>query len=127
MNTRLVIHELGHAFDFKVCADKKGAPCTDMNHESVITSDLKRDVASKPFLKRDGYGKTDDDPNVSFNGFAGGQFIWQFTSEKAQTNFSTHPREVWADMFLGWVYDNLGPERKNYMNEVMPEYLDRFK
>jgi len=124
INTKFIIHELGHAFDQKVCAIKNGKSCeNDIGTTSPIRNRLKRDVANMPFLNRFGYGNLNDKP--AYSGFAGGGNDWQFTLSW-QTNFSDYPGEVWADMFLGWVYSNLATDRMNYMNEVMPEYLSSF-
>jgi RHS repeat-associated protein len=123
-NTKFIIHELGHAFDQKVCAIRHGKSCeNDIGTMSPIRNQLKEDVATMPFLNRFGYGKVNDDP--PFSGFAGGENDWQFTLSW-QTDFSFYPGEVWADMFLGWVYGNLSTERLNYMNNKMPQFLSLF-
>jgi hypothetical protein len=118
---------LGHAFDQRVCAfDNRGAECADIGG-SPIRNRLREDVATRPYLERfDDYGSAVDLPGApAYYGFAGGQNVWQFAAEE-QTNFSTHPGEVWADMFLGWAYENLATQRMDYMNDVMPEFLGRF-
>jgi RHS repeat-associated protein len=123
-NPKFIIHELGHAFDHKVCAAWNGRSCGDnINTLSPIRSRLKEDVATMRFLYRDGYGKASDD--TPFSGFAGGENDWQFALSW-QTDFSLYKGEVWADMFLGWAYGNLATDRMNYMNNVMPEYLSLF-
>jgi hypothetical protein len=120
-NPRFIIHELGHAFDYKVCAVWYGRSCeNDIGTASPIRNRLRIDVATMPYLNRFGYGSPEDVP--PFSGFAGGENNWQFTLS-SQTNFSDYSGEVWADMFLGWVYGNLATDRMNYMNNVMPEYL----
>ncbi|MBC6962746.1 MAG: hypothetical protein DWB48_08460 [Nitrosomonas sp.] len=126
-NPRFIVHELGHAFDQKVCAFyNEGAKCADIGN-GPIRNRLRTDVETRPYLNRyDDYGSSIDLPGApAYYGFAGGQNQWQFTSE-GQTNFSLYPGEVWADMFLGWVYENLATQRMDYMNEVMPEYLSLF-
>jgi len=126
-NAKFIIHELGHAFDQKVCAIKNGKSCeNDIGTTSTIRNRLKQDVANMPFLNRFDYGNPENLPGApAFSGFAGGENDWQFTLSW-QTNFSDYPGEVWADMFLGWVYGNLATDRMNYMNQVMPEYLSSF-
>jgi len=124
-NPKFIIHELGHAFDQKVCAIWNGRLCGDkINTLSPIRNRLKADVATMPFLNRFDYGSAEGVP--PFSGFAGGENNWQFTLS-SQTKFSDYPGEVWADMFLGWVYGNLATDRMNYMNSVMPEYLSLFR
>jgi len=123
-NPKFIIHELGHAFDHKVCAISNGGnPCNVIYDESIIRANLKKDVATMPFLNRNGYGSRDDQP--PFSGFAGGKDDWQFTSS-GQVSFSMYQGEVWADMFLGWNYGNLAEKRLNYMNGEMPKYLNLF-
>ena len=124
-NTKFIIHELGHAFDQKVCAIHHGMSCeNDIPRMSPIRNQhLKIDVATMPFLNRFGYGTARDDP--PYSGFAGGQWDWQFALSH-ETDFSLFPGEVWADMFLGWVYGNLATDRLNYMNNKMPQFLSLF-
>ena len=126
-NPRFVIHELGHAFDQKVCEVWTGRICgDDINLLSPIREQLKQDVANMGFLNRFDYGNTEDLPGVpAFSGFAGGQNQWQFAISD-QTDFSLYKGEVWADMFLGWMYENLATDRQNYMNREMPKYLSWF-
>jgi hypothetical protein len=126
-NPKFIIHELGHAFDHKVCAAWNGRSCGDnINTLSPIRSRLKADVETMRFLNRFGYGSSESLPGApAYSGFAGGENDWQFTLSW-QTDFSLYPGEVWADMFLGWAYGNLATDRMNYMNNVMPEYLSLF-
>jgi hypothetical protein len=73
------------------------------------------------FLPSGGYGDVHD----NFNGFGGGQYILQMRGPKA--HYPVHdPNEYFADMFLGWTLGTMGPNRSNYMNGVMPGYLDLF-
>jgi len=48
-------------------------------------------------------------------GFAGGMNIWQFS-------YLPTPGEIFADMFVGWVYDKWGdvPDRRYYMTRMAP-------
>jgi len=109
-NVRLVIHEFGHAFNKAVCdivavdaticsgsIDPPGSPYYDLGNSGLVGG---------------GYG----DVGTSFNGFAGGVDEWQF-------RYSEEKGEYFADMFLGWVNGNLGPQRADHMNSYMPGYL----
>jgi RHS repeat-associated protein len=66
------------------------------------------------------------DPN--FGGYAGKKLDWQFSSD------STAPGEYFADMFIGWVYQQWGVDevgvitehgqtRRDFMNDNMPLWI----
>ena len=118
-NVHLVIHELGHAFDQKVCA-VLGGSCDDITKGPLRTK-LAKDIETFPYLKRTSYGDAGESP--PFSGFAGGKNDWQFSLE-GQVSFVG---EIWADMYLGWIYGTLATDRKNYMNTEMQSYLGLFK
>jgi hypothetical protein len=69
---RLIVHELGHAYDIAIG-----------NVENGITGDLMR---GDPTRHTDDFGR--------WYGFAGGWEDWQF-------GYANNPSEVFADMFIG--------------------------
>lgn len=123
INIRLVIHELGHAFEWKACEAVNGeAACKNPNydyHSLPIRKRLRDKWVEKTYLQRESYGTGNPiSGEPRFSGFAGDAEVWQFAVQDIDS-----AGEVWADMFLGWVYENLASGRMGYMNEVMPDYL----
>ena len=135
-SARLIIHELGHAFDYKVC-EKLYGKCPDIT--ALANSDVRMDLTSAQYnqevnftnigllkrydgdrIARNSYGKDTDKPKYS--GFNGGFEVWQFAMEGS----IMQQGEIWADMFLGWTYQNLGSDRQEYMNDAMQNYLILF-
>ena len=102
---RLVVHELGHAFN----------AATGSQPEFSLTPDFLRDAA----------GDHIDESGVFTYGFYGGWDNWQFGWDNTQS-------EVFADMFVGWVYDKwdlqhpqgLGVLRQNHMNLYMGGWIN---
>lgn len=103
---RLITHELGHAFDLGTIGDVYAG----------FGSDLLR---ADPNKHTDSTGR-------GF-GFAGGWENWQF----GMANTSS---EVFADMYLGWVYNtwgildpndpnDMGVKRRDYMGSTMLRIL----
>ena len=115
-NVHLIIHELGHAFDYQVCKATDGN-CLDGNtlKDERVRKDLDTEINRNKNLERSDYGSFDAyDKNNSFNGFAGGFHDWQY----ATSGTLSQRGEIWADMFLGWIYGNLGHDRQKYMDET---------
>jgi hypothetical protein len=116
---RFIIHEIGHVFDQRVCMAKTGLSTCDGDPvrngylRARLTTHM-NDLNKNTHLKRNDYG----DETNSYHGFAGGKEIWQFAVQAIDK-----PVEIWADMFLGWTFQNLGSYRQNYMNEEIPHYL----
>jgi hypothetical protein len=105
------IHEFGHSF---VNATGGSLPLT--NYEAL---------QGYGFANRGVIGGCDDPVKC---GFAGGQWEWQRSGDGAAS-------EEFADMFLGWVYNQWemddfgiltknGYQRSSYMNNFMPTYVD---
>ncbi|MDH5508415.1 MAG: RHS repeat-associated core domain-containing protein [Anaerolineae bacterium] len=115
-NTRMLVHEFGHAFNSRLC-DVQGPDdaCYNTSSKYGAYNDMQGNNLSRPsYEQKDEYGNV-----TGYWGFAGGQADWQFTV----TNY-TDSGEIWADMFLGWVYgkwgDNyMGRHRRDYMNDAM--------
>jgi hypothetical protein len=53
-----------------------------------------------------------------YHGFAGGKEDWQFAVQVIES-----AGEIWADMFLGWTFKNLGSFREDYMEDEIPDSL----
>lgn len=130
---RNIIHELGHMFDRKICANREAdGVCNIVGDEIREKSSARTDLQGvweneewKCEGKRSCLSRsTDEGPYPGmYWGFAGPRFEWQY----GQTDLEG---EVWADMFLGWVYnkwDNdlygYGDTKKRYMNNQMVAYL----
>jgi hypothetical protein len=106
---KLVTHELGHAFE----------DGTDNEFLQAWNSNLDR-------------SGTDDhkDSMGTYFGFAGGYENWQF-------GWDNTPKEVFADMYLGWVYNQWdihdinnpngpGYTRWNFMHSIMTRLLVKY-
>ncbi len=103
---RVIVHELGHAFNQVVGKDAQNS----------LNANLLRDADGD---HTDEYGR--------YYGFAGGWDNWQFGWDNTAS-------EVFADMFIGWVYNTwdlsgrdggLGTQRMTLMNSKMPLWLNR--
>jgi hypothetical protein len=130
---RLVVHELGHLFDRKICAGRQiDGICSvaelDVFHDSART-DLENVWSGEYCGKYLCLSRTTHDgPKTGmYWGFAGGWQEWQFGA-------TDDPGEVWADMFLGWVYNQWGNDsfefwkhKRDYMNSHMSSYLGNFR
>jgi hypothetical protein len=130
---RNVVHELGHIFDRMVCASRRAnGVCDNVFHNSART-DLSavwgneycgRDLSGGMYLCLGRRSHSGPEPGMYW-GFAGDWEEWQFGA--------THgDGEVWADMFLAWVYDRwgndrFGDRRSEYMNSQMSTYLNIFR
>jgi len=99
-----IIHELGHAFQQAL---SPGAPWNSPTNNGLLGDLLKRS------------GGRDD----LYAGFKGGFESWQYSRQ-------TTPSEIYADMFLGWVYNEwaskkegvftpLGQRRADFMDQIM--------
>jgi hypothetical protein len=108
---RLIVHELGHAFDY------------------VHGQNPSRDLPSSFIRPLNGEGNIihNDTPSTNY-GYAGGFAsvdAWQFGYG------GDRRREEFADMFVGWTYGNrfntdresLGPQRADHMSTHMGGYL----
>jgi hypothetical protein len=130
--TRLIVHEMGHLFDRAVCASLNNGKCYDEKGNDLIwgyntaRSDLtgKTGVClSSICLGRKGHTEPD---GVGYWGFAGGWQVWQFGANDENDDGTNG--ELWADMFLGWTFnqwgdDTRGINREDYMNERMTYHL----
>jgi RHS repeat-associated protein len=103
-----IVHELGHAFEHAV---SPGRPWDSPGRMGLHTD----------FLKRKPANPNDRDRNA---GFAGGFENWQYSR-------SNERGEIFADMFLGWVYNTwattsqgrlteMAQRRADYMSQQMP-------
>jgi len=98
------VHELGHAF-------------------SKVTGGAARDSIPVNLL-RDADGDHIDEFG-RYYGFAGGWDDWQFGWDNTRS-------EVFADMFVGWTYnnwdlghrENLGVPRQDHMDVVMTDWFN---
>jgi RHS repeat-associated protein len=110
-----VVHELAHAFEHAL---SPGAPWNSPGRGELPSSLLKRTLSRE----EDPY-KVDP-----YAGFYGGLGSWQYSLVPS-------PGEIFADMFLGWVYNRwaklpnsekltkMGQERKSYMNLNMVDWI----
>jgi YD repeat-containing protein len=139
-NPRVIIHELGHGFDYRYCENTRGNCLNSdiLRQEGTIRLDLDKalkgevmnfgsslDNGGKVYrnLDRPDYGKPDDE--FPYRNFAGGKEEWQFAMDY-NAGFSMSG-EIWADMYLGWIYDNLSGDRREYMEDAMNSYLRVFR
>ena len=129
---RFVIHELGHLFDRKVCASRnsEGVCMGDEIFNNSARSDMEL-VWNTQYcgiylcLGRPSH----DGPHTGmFYGFAGGFEDWQFSAPDPSTIYCSG--EVWADMFIGWVFDKwnndslgFGIAKRAYIDKNMTIYL----
>lgn len=102
----LVIHEIGHAFEYLVYEESKNI--------KLIPYNVLLDV------RRNGYFPNRDGTNNYF-GYCG--LRWDY-----QQSPSTHPREEFADMFIGWVCNcwedcDDGELRNEFMDSNMGIWL----
>lgn len=136
LSIRLVVHELGHAFDYRLCETTLSAnPCKWNENGSFMLAKniwaVPSDFETNPMW----YGRCDHKTSIETWGFAGGYALWQFGELyygdfKNCKNFD-QAGEIWADMYLGWVFRAWGDApkgsgRKAYMDQVMRVYLERF-
>lgn len=121
---RLVVHELGHIFDRAVCAanDSSGS-CSYIFRSGTARDGLKGRLLlcadSQYCLGRNGHNGPGEGEHW---GFAGGWATWQFGDGDGAG-------ELWADMFLGWVFDkweasSRGTNRQIYMNGTVSAYVN---
>ena len=124
---RNVIHELGHMFDRKICSTRQSDGIC--NGDEIFHDSARTDLTAVWNTEYCGIylclGRTTHSgpqPGMYW-GFAGDWEEWQFGA-------TDDPGEVWADMFLGWVYDEWGDDpfgiadyKQNYMNTHMRAYL----
>jgi RHS repeat-associated protein len=104
LDPRLVVHELGHAFN-AAWVNAHGAT-------SSPYSRLGKTWADNPAFPR----RSDE-----YNGYAGDPYEWQQSESGA-------PGEEYADMFLGWTYDawatdDAGTARRDWMRLNMSYWL----
>lgn len=99
-NPRLIVHELGHAFDNALCDATVGCAGPGQNpgrnslDNSLITN----------------YGDTGN----GYNGYYHGHTYWQHRNEHtAGENF--------ADMFVGWTYGRWWNDRGSYLVDLSDE------
>ncbi len=81
-----------------------------------------------PAYKKTGYTYTNENSGQNY-GFAGETDNWQFRLTSQQLE----PSEIFADMFVGWVYDtwdtnndvivDVAKERRDFMDENMPIFI----
>jgi hypothetical protein len=130
--TRLIVHEMGHLFDRAVCASLNQGKCYDAKGNDLIwgNNTARSDLTGKTgvclssiCLGRKGHTEHD---GIGYWGFAGGWQVWQFGAN--DENGDGTNGELWADMFLGWIFnqwgdDTRGINRANYMNERMKYHL----
>jgi RHS repeat-associated protein len=124
-DTRLIVHEFGHAFDHAVADARPGdGNVWAEGARADLTGHMGLCNNSADCLGRNGYT---DDGGGNW-GFAGGKGTWQF-------GLNDTPGEVFADMFLGWVFNTWGPDiplsnrgtiRQGYMNGQMNYYLTTY-
>ena len=126
---RLIVHEMGHVMDQKVCASRRADGICENVFKNSARTDL-QDVWNNEYcgehlcLARNGH----NGPETGvYWGFAGGCEEWQF-------GMTDGPGEVWADMFIGWVFDiwdndpkGFGKAKKEYMDSKMLTYLNKYR
>jgi hypothetical protein len=131
-SVRLIVHELGHLFDRKVCGNRSpDGKCTNIHSDPSARLDLVN-VWNTKFCDGDlclCRPEWDDSKRNTFWGFAAGKDEWQFAYQDKWSS-----GEVWADMYLGWVYntwDNdiygFGAAKKEYMDSNVHDYLLELK
>jgi RHS repeat-associated protein len=113
-NIRFIIHELGHAFDY----------ANGLIPSGDIPDNLLRDATR--IGDTETYHIRHQDSSGTYFGYAGGfgsADAWQFGF------IGNRQREEFADMFVGWVYNNtfnsrgLGPQRAEHMITHMGSYI----
>ena len=127
-NIRLMVHELGHAFDLAIC--RRSVNCDWFNQPGGAAYDsLGGKLKTCETTTVDGsgcLGRFSDGPWSGENaywGFAGGWDNWQFGIYESGETW-----EVFADMYVGWVYGSWqstdrGRNRSAFMNTTMSGYL----
>jgi RHS repeat-associated protein len=102
LNIHNVVHEIGHAF--------AGLSWS----KSGVTGPYSKTMPDG-FLSDDGFGKGPDY----------GTLLWRMHSIQPGEDSTTIHREVFADMFLGWMYSNSGlsSTRRDFMDENMSIWL----
>jgi hypothetical protein len=103
----LVIHEIGHSFEFLI---EKDAYTRELIPFAVLMKEQSRNwnFPRRTFAN-------------SYVGYCGLRWVWQQSP-------SLHPREEFADMFIGWVYNcwedsEAGELRKAFMDKNMKMWL----
>jgi hypothetical protein len=113
INTRFIIHELGHALNRRVAEMPGITPWV----EGSIYYHLKSEMKINPALRR---GDTYFNPaRRDYWGFAGDHHDWQFATEEELQ----YPGEIWADMVVGWTFGKLSNARREYMHKAMELFL----
>jgi len=108
---RWIVHEMGHAFENGTTQTRENGSTYKPGRDS-LPADL--------LTRKDDYG------------FYGGFSDWQYSKDDADD--VTGPGEIFADMFIGWVYDKWqvnaageimpgGVERSNHMNSNMRTWI----
>jgi RHS repeat-associated protein len=122
-SVRLVVHELGHAFNNVF----SGRPTSDLPlallREINVTGYQEVGGINYPI-----FGIGHGDSNNDYYGYAGEMSNWQFGFES-----SYPPNEEFADMFVGWTYNTWGGrlsdtsslafQRMQHMAAFMPGYI----
>lgn len=107
IETRLAVHEMGHAFENVLYEDLGFKP-----PRNTLAS-IQSQNSSFPNRVNGGEGNF---------GFAGPAYGWQQSVDPS-------PEEEFADMFIGWVYntwamDELGTARLQFMALCMPQWIN---
>ena len=97
---RFITHEVGHAFD---------------NATYVIGNQLGRNAVHKS-------RGTDHDVISDLTGFAGPRQDWQWRLARMDTH-----TEIFADMFVGWVYDQFEVDEESKLTEMGQRRYDFMK
>lgn len=108
---RVVVHELGHAFNLL----HNGGPSGMIREKGLLRGDGSPDI---------GFEEKLGDKSTAYFGFAGPRDSWQFATGNNES-------ELFADMFVGWVFgafqwnrgDLLGERRWLYMQTIMSNNL----
>ena len=127
-NRNLVVHELGHAFGYKI-PERIDDP---NNSDPAVT-------IKNPDHPANRVGNYQNKILLSDRG-------WPVSPVSANRTWRQHPCsddlgtcyeiEVFADMFLGWIFDEWGTDprdieivnaRKDFMREYMPHWLGSFR